>query len=183
MVSLANAVAIRDDDAVGALHGATHIRLQLSTMHLPILMNGVDLAIIIKEHAEVIDISFHIMMLPRTFNILASIALQTLAVDIGKDIEHAIGIADTGGPDALAVYLLMILQGKLIVVEVETVEAVTDVLPVHQILGMKDDQTRHGVHRSASQIIVIAHAEDIGVAELVVEQGICKRTVTIVGSP
>ena len=182
-MSLADAIALGDDNAVGTLHGATHIGFQLSAMHLAILMDGVDFAIVVEEDAEVVDITFHVMVLPRSFNLLAGIALQSLAIDIGKDIEHAIGIADTGSPNALAVDLLMILQGKLIIGEVEAIEAVADVLPVDQILGMKDDKTGHSVHRGASQIIVIAHTEDVGVAEFIIEQGIRKRAVTIVGGP
>ena len=82
MVSLANAITLGDNHTVTTFHRTTHIGFQLSTMYLAILMNGVNLAIVVKEHAQVVDITLHVMMLPRTFYLLTGIALQTLAIDI-----------------------------------------------------------------------------------------------------
>ena len=125
----------------------------------------------------------HVMVRPRAANILCSIALQALAVDIGKDVELPVGIADAGSPDALSVDLLVVLQGKLVFREIESVEAVGNVFPVHQVLRMQDDEPRHGVHRRTSQIVVITHTNDVGVGELVVEQRISKGSVTVVSRP
>ena len=123
------------------------------------------------------------MVLPWTPNILGSIALQALAVDICKHIELPIRIANSRCPDSLTVDLLMVLQRKGIVVEIEAVKAIADILPVHQVLGMEDNESRYGMHRSTGQIVVITHAQDIWVRELVVEERICKGSVTIVSGP
>ena len=77
----------------------------------------------------------------------------------------------------------MVLQREGIVSEVETVEAITDVLPVDKVFGMEDNKARYGVHRRAGEIVVIAYSEDVGVGELVVEQRIGERAVTIVSRP
>ena len=146
-------------------------------------MNGIYLSVIVEQHGEVVDAPLHVMMLPRAAYVLGCIALQTLAIDIGKHVELAVGIADGGSPHALAVYLLVVLQRESIVAEIETVEAVSNVLPVHQVLGVKDHQTRHGMHGSARQVVVIAHTQNVGVRELVVEQRVGKRAIAIVGSP
>jgi hypothetical protein len=63
----------------------------------------------------------------------------------------------------------MILQGKLIVGEIKAIKAITDVFPIHQILGMKDNQSWHRVHGSTCQIIVFTHTDNIGIGELIVE--------------
>jgi len=139
------------------LYRTTHIRFQLRTLHLPITMDGVNLTIIIEQDAQVVDTPLHIMMLPWSTNILGSIALQPLTIDIRVDIELSVGITDARSPDALSINLLMILQRESIIPEVKTVETVTDILPVHQVLGMKDDQSRHRMHSGAGKIVVIPY--------------------------
>ena len=94
-------------------------------------MNSIDLAIIIKEHTQVVDTSLHIMVLPRTTNIFRGIALQPLAIDIRIDIELSVGITDARSPDTLSIDLLMVPQRESIIPEVKTVKAITDILPVH----------------------------------------------------
>ena len=182
-MALANTVAFRNDDTVGTLYRTTHIGFQLRTMHLAILVDGINFAIVVEKHREVVDISLHIMMRPRSSDILGGKALQALAVNVRKDIELSVGIADSWCPDALTVNFLMILQRKLILREVETVKTVADILPIHQVPGVQDDETRHTVHSRSCQIVVVAHTNDVGVGKLIVEQGVGKRTISIVSSP
>ena len=92
------------------LYRTTHIWFQLRTLHLPITMDGVNLTIIIKQDAQVVDTPLHIMMLPGSTNILGSIALQALTIDIRVDVELSVGITDARSPDALSINLLMVLQ-------------------------------------------------------------------------
>ena len=134
MMTFTHAIPLWDNHTVSTLHGTTHVGLQFRAVHLTILMNGINLAVIIEEHTEVIDITLHIMVRPGAADILGRVALQTLAVDVREHIELSVGITDSGCPDTLTVNLLMILQRELIISEVKTVEAVTHVLPVHQIL-------------------------------------------------
>ncbi len=103
------------------------------------------------------------MVLPRTTNILRGIALQSLAIDIRKDIELSVGITDARSPDTLSIDLLMVPQRESIIPEVKTVKAITDILPVHQVFRMQDDQSRYCMHRRTSKIIVITHPQDIRV--------------------
>ena len=107
--------------------------------------------------------------------------MQAFSVDVGKDVELTVGIADAGSPDALTIDFLMVLQGELVVSEVEAIEAIADVLPVHKVLRVEDDQAGNGMHRGAGQIVVVAYTQDVWVAELVVEQGVGKRAVAVVG--
>ena len=79
--------------------------------------------------------------------------------------------------------LLMVLQRETVLGEIEAVDTVRDVFPVDQILGVKDDQPRHTVHGGAGEVVIVAYAEDVGVAELVVEQWVGKGAVAVVGSP
>ena len=183
MVSLTNAVALRNNDTVGTLYRTAHVGLQLRAVYLTILVDGVNLAVIIEEYREVVDISLHVVMRPRSSDILGGVALQALTVDVRKDIELPVSIADGWCPDALTVYLLMILQGKLVIRKVETVKTIRDILPVYKVLGVQDDQTWHRMHRRSCKIVVVAHTDDIWVGKLIVEQGVGKRAITIVSRP
>ena len=82
MVPLANTVALRNNDAVGALYRTAHVGLQLRAVYLTILVDGINLAVIIEEYREVVDISLHVVMRPRSSDILGSKALQPLTVDV-----------------------------------------------------------------------------------------------------
>ena len=123
------------------------------------------------------------MMRPRPMDILCRIALQALAIDVREHIELPVGIADARSPNALTIDFLVVLQRETILSEVKAVEAIGDVFPVDKVLRMKDDETRNGMHRRTSQIVIVAHAQDVGVAELIIEQRIRKRAIAIVGRP
>ena len=133
MVTFTHTVALRNDNAVCAFYETAHIGLQFRTVYLAILMDSIDLTVVVKEHAEVVDVALHVMMRPRAVDILCGVTLQTLAVDVREDIELSVGVADSGCPDTLTVYLLMVLQGKLIVREIESVKAIADILPVYEV--------------------------------------------------
>ena len=183
VVSLAHGIALRDNDTLGRLDGTTHVCLQLRTLHLAIAVDGINLTIVVEEHGEVVDASLHVVMLPWTMDVLRGVALQTLAVDVCKDIKLSVGIANGRCPHALTINLLVVFQREGIVRKVKAVKAIADILPVDKILGVQDNETRHRVHSSASQIVVIPYPQDIGVGELVVEQRISKCAIAIVCRP
>ena len=183
VMAFAHTVTFRNDDALSALDGSAHVGLQFGTLHRAVAVNGVHLAVVVEQHAEVVDVALHVMVRPRTADVLRCVALQPLAIDVAEHVELAVGVTDARCPDALTVNFLMVLQREAVLGEVEAVEAVGDVFPVHQVLRVEDDQSRHRVHRRAGEVVVVAHAEDVRVGELVVEQGIGKRAVTVVSRP
>ena len=183
VVALADSTALGDNRALGLLNGATHVGLQFGTLHLTITVDSIDLTIVVEENAEVIDTTLHVMVLPWPTDILGGVALQAFAIDISKDIELTVGIADGRCPDALTVDLLMILQGEGIIRKVETVEAIGDILPVHEILRVKDHETWYGVHRGAGEIVIIADTQDVRVGKLVVEERVGKRAIAVISCP
>jgi hypothetical protein len=67
--------------------------------------------------------------------------------------------------------------------KVQPVHAIAGEFPIHQVPGMHQLKGRVHVHRCLCQIIVFTHADDVGVLELFVEQGIGIRAVAVVGSP
>ena len=163
MMSLAHSIALGDDDTLGLFDGAAHVGLEFRTLYLAIAVDSINLAVIVKKHREVVDAPLHIMVLPRAADILGSIALESLAIDVRKHIELSVGITDGRCPDPLAVNLPMVLQREGIVIKIKTVKAVADVFPVDQVSGVQNDQSRHAVHGGAGQIVVIAHPEDVRV--------------------
>ena len=136
VVPLAHTVTFRDDGALRLFDRSAHVWLQLRTFHFAVAVDGIDLPVVVEEHAEVVDAALHVVVLPRAVDILRGIALQAFAVDVSEYIELPVGIAYGRCPYTLTVDLLMVLQREGIVVEVETVEAVADVLPVHEVLGV-----------------------------------------------
>ena len=133
MVSFSHTIAFRDDDTFRPLDRPTHIGLQLRASHCAISMNGIDFPVIVKKHAKVVDVTLHVVVCPRSLDVLCCVALQAFSVDVGEHVELPVGITNARCPDALTVNLLVILQRESLVVEVKAVEAVRDVLPVHQV--------------------------------------------------
>ena len=152
-------------------------------MYLSIFVNGIDFAIVIEKHTEVVDVALHVVVLPRSLDVLGGVALESLAVHVREHVELSVGIADAGSPDALSVDFLMILQGEPVFREIELVEAVRDVLPVHEVFRMQNDQSGHRVHGGACQIVIFSHTENVGIAELVIKERIRERPVAVVGCP
>jgi hypothetical protein len=109
MMSLAYSITLGDNNTISTFYRAAHIWLQFCAMNLSILMDGINLAIVIEKYAQVIDISLHVLVLPRTTDIFGSITLQPFSIYIRKEIELSVSISYGRCPDALTVYLLMIL--------------------------------------------------------------------------
>ena len=182
-MALSHSIALGDDGASGAILRATHVWLQFGALHFTVAVNGVNLAIVVEEHAEVVDVAFHVVVLPRSLDVLCGIALQSLAIDVGVNVELSVGIADAGCPNTLTVDFLVVFQRETVFLEVEAVEAIGDILPVHQVLGVEDDETGDSMHGCTCQVVVVAYTQDVGIAELVIKQGIGECSVSIIGSP
>ena len=183
VVSFSHTVPFGDDDTLRSLDGTAHVRFQFCTLHGAVAVNGIHLAVIVEEYAEVVDVALHVVVRPRAFDVLGRVALQSLPVHVGKHIKLSVGIADARCPNALTVNLLMILQRKTVFAEIEAVKAVGDILPVHKVFRVENHKARHRMHRGASQIVVIAHPQNVWVGELIVEQRIGERAIAIVGCP
>ena len=134
MVSLSHSIAFWDDYTLCTLNRSAHVGIQLSTFHSAIAMDGIHLTIVVEEHTEVVDVSLHVVVLPRTANVFRGVALQSFAIHVGINIKLSVGISDARSPDALSVYLLMIFQRKAVFWKIKAVEAVAHILPVYEVL-------------------------------------------------
>src|SRR5574344_43831 len=106
-----------------------------------------------------------------------------MAIDIRKDIELSIMVADTWCPDSLAIDAFSLIQIKLRNIIIKPVKAIRTEFPIHQIGGMKDDNTRHTMHRCTYKIIILTDTDDIRISELIIKQWVCVCTVSIVCTP
>ena len=183
MMALADGIALGDNHTISTLNRTAHIRLQFGTVHLAILMDGINLTVVVEKHGEIVDVALHVMMLPRATDILRGITLQTFTVDVGKHIKLAVSITDGRCPNTLTVNLLVVFERESIVIEIETIKAIRDILPVNQILGVQNHQTRHGMHGGTSQIVVVAHTQNVGIGKLIVEKRVGKCAITVIGRP
>ena len=181
-MSLTHRIAFRNHHLTAALYRTAQIRLQLRNGYVTILMDGINLAILIEKHREIVDIAINLVMRPRSLGTIRDIDLQSMPVDIGEDIELSVVISDGRRPDTLSVSLLAIAEIEIIRI-VESVETVRREFPVHQILGMENHQSRHTVHRGTRQIVILPHSDDIRVRKFVVKQRVCKGTISIISRP
>ena len=145
-------------------------------------MDGVYL-VVVEEYGEVVDVALYHYMLPWTTNIVGNISLKSLAVDISKYIEFTFIISDARSPYALTINLFAANKREGRVVEVEAVEAIANLLPVHKVFGMQDVYSWYCVHGGTCKIVVVANTQDVGVRELIIEQRIREGSVAIIGCP
>jgi thymidine kinase len=107
-------------------------------------VDGPNLAVVIEEDAEVVDVSTQGAMFPRSVGRLADEELQAVAVDVGEDIEFAVVIADDGSPDTLSIDHLVVLQLELVLSR-EDVLTLCDVCDSKDVdvfcFGLKTDTT------------------------------------------
>ena len=181
-MSLTHRITFRNDHLAATFYRTAQIGLQLRNGYVAILVHGINLAILIEEHREVVDIAINFMMRPRTLGTVRDIHLQSMPVDIGEDIELSVVIADGRRPDTLSVSLLAIAEIEIIRI-IQSVEAIRREFPVHQILGMQHHQSRHTVHRSTCQIVILPHSDNIRVRKLIIKQRVCKGTITVISRP
>ena len=125
-------------------------------------VDGIDFPVVVKQDRKIVYVAFHVDMLPGACRIFGDEHLHAVAVDVGEDVELAVMITDAGCPNALAVGFFSVLQTEL-VAHVQTVEAIAEELPVHQILGMQHHQSGHGVHGGSRQIEIFSHPDHVGV--------------------
>ena len=114
MMSLTHRIAFRNHHLATALYRTAQIRFQLRNGYVAILMHGINLAIVIEEHREVVDIAINFMMSPRSLGTVRDINLQSMSVDVREDIELAVVIADGRCPDTLSVSLLAVSEIEVI---------------------------------------------------------------------
>ena len=181
-MSLTHRIAFRNHHLAAALYRTTQIGLQFRNGHVAILVHGINLAILIEEHREVVDIAINFMMRPRTLGTVRDIHLQAMSVDIGEDIELSVVIADGRRPDTLSVSLLAIAEIEIIRI-IKAVETIGRELPIYEILGMEHHQSRHTVHRSTCQIVILPYSDNIRIRKLIIKQRIGKGTITIICRP
>lgn len=183
MVALTDTAALRNDDTLGRVDWSGEVGLQFGALHRAIAVDGIHLAVVVEEHAEVVDIAFHIDVFPRSAGIVGYEHLEALTVDIGEDVKLAVMKPYAGGPDALTIYLTAVLQGESRVGKVETVEAVAPLFPVDEVAGVEDIYAGNGVHGGTGEIVVVADTQDIGVGKFIIEKRIGKGAVAVVGGP
>jgi hypothetical protein len=69
-------------------------------------------SVIVEEHGQVMETALHGCTRPRALGATRGEKLGTFAVDIAEDIKRTIVVSKAGRPNALAVYVLMVLQSK-----------------------------------------------------------------------
>ena len=70
MVALTDTAALGNDDTLGRVDWSGEVGLQLGALHRSIAVDGIHFAVVVEEHAEVVDIAFHIDVLPRSAGII-----------------------------------------------------------------------------------------------------------------
>ena len=180
-MTLSHCRALRNYGAFATLHEAAEVGFQFYYLHVAVTVHTVYL-VAIEQNAEVVYCTAHVDVLPRACCLLANEHLQTVTVDVREDVELPVMIANARCPDALSVCLFMVFEAEL-VAHVESRQAITGELPVHQVARVQHHKPRQTVHGGACKVIVVAHTYDVRVGKLVIKQGIGIGPVTVIGSP
>src|ERR1017187_4234962 len=169
--ALAEAESSLDQNAVCAGGKRSEFRVQLDGVYVVGPIYRVDRPVAVKQNGEIVNPLFDPALLPRASRVGGPVNLETKAVHVGEDVIGSLVVTETRRPDAAAVDLLAVFETE-IGAEVQAVKGIANDAPVHQIAGVQNGQPRHGVHGGARQVVVLAHANHVGVGELVVEQGV-----------
>ena len=79
--------------------------------------------------------------------------------------------SQAAGPGAGPIRVPPVLQRQRVIVP-ESVVGIADELPVHQILGFHERESRAQVHRGAAQVIGVSHANDRGIRNIRPNDGV-----------
>ncbi len=180
-MTLSHCRALWNYGTFAAFNEAAEVGFQLYNLYVAIAIYAIYL-VVIKENAKVIDSTLHVDVLPWTCRLFAYENLKAMTVDVREDIEFPVMIANARCPDALSVCLFMVFEAEL-VAHVESRQAITGELPVHQVARVQHHKPRQTVHGGACKVIVVAHTYDVRVGKLVIKQGIGIGPVTVIGSP
>ena len=82
MMSLAHGGTIGDNLAVATLDETCEVRLNLSATHCPVLMDGIYLAIVVKEDRQVVDVALKVDVLSWAFGFIRNEHLHSVSIDI-----------------------------------------------------------------------------------------------------
>jgi hypothetical protein len=143
-------------------------------------VDSVDFAVVVEENRQVMH-ARELVSCPGTVGGLGAENLAADSVDIGKDVEHAVVVADAWRPNAPAVYgPAFKAEGGA---EVEAIHAIAGKFPVHKVLRVQDDKSGIHVHGGAGEIVIRTDANDVGILEFLIEQGIGIGAIAVVGGP
>ena len=104
---------------------------------------------------------------------------DTLVGIVPKDIIGTVVKADRGSPYAVAVFRTFRGFNR----RNRSGDSGTDNAPVHQVLTVEYLQTRQTAETTGSKVVIIPHANGIGVAVVGIEHRVFVFAVTQVGTP
>ena len=81
MMSLSHRITFWNNYSLRTFNRSTQIGFQLGTSNIAILMNCIYLAIIIKQHRQVINVTIYTLMSPRSINFISNIHMN---FNVGK---------------------------------------------------------------------------------------------------
>ena len=148
---------------------------------------AVALLTVVEEPAGIVVVLVHVLHVPLALGVdsrqqdVLAFVLPVLAVGDEVDIELAIMIVQGGGPLSLGIVVLTVQQ-VVVVIVVDLLQGIGTVLPVHEVLTLEQRAAREDVEGGADHIVGVTHADDIGVGEVTVEDGVDEGG-TIVGCP
>ena len=75
VMSFAYSVPFWNDDTFRTLDGTAHVGFQFRAFHCTIAMNGIHFSVIVEKHAQVVDVTLHVVVFPWPLDVLRCVAL------------------------------------------------------------------------------------------------------------
>ena len=132
----------------------------------------IDAVIVVEEEGGVVVGGQTAVERPALGGVVGAEDHRLVGVVVGHEEcpEGAFVVAERGGPLAAPIdgaLLQVVARGVL-----DAVEEVGDGLPVHEVGGAHDGRTGEHVHGGGDEVVVVAHADDVGVGTVGPDEGV-----------
>ena len=140
-----------------------------ATAALGVGVGHVGVAVVVPERAGVdpaAGLLDAVQLTPRACGIFRSCDKNAFVGQRGKDIEHAVMVADGRGPRAAAV------GGQVVAGKGQLFDAPRQLFPVDEVSAVQQRHTGQVGKAGRHHVVILPHADDIGVAVVHVQHGI-----------
>ena len=132
MMPFTHSISPANNGSPASFYKTREIRLYLHKIHRIVTINGVYLTIVIEQYGQIIGLTTYLLMFPRAKGISGNKDLQTVIVDIRKNVEMSVVITQTRCPNALPIFFHSIFETKFRT-KFETFKHISKKVPINKI--------------------------------------------------
>ena len=164
---------------VARRHHLGALVVQARHSYLVNAVRNVLLAVVVDEQAWVVKLLLERVHGVRPLGLAALEHHEAVGLEVYADVEPPVVVAHGWRPAGPAVGRFLpfhAVRGQ----EGEAVVGVAYHFPVHQVLGVAHGYARHTGERGTDHVVIVAHADDVGVGIVRADDGVGVRAVAVV---